>query len=276
VSFADRSGSLAALTISLALHVAGAIWFGLRPPMFKPRRPQAPVEVMLVPARPPPPVAAPSGGGGPPEEEPQARVVRTPPPDRSSRPPARRRAPRLAAPPAAPPPPAPAPALPQAREVDPGPASAAVAAGEDPLAPQTLAPTDLGIGSGGTGGTGGGGGGSGGGSGGGVGSGIGAGSGLGGGVEVKPRELRRPSSTEMRALYPEEARRDGLQAKVRLQLLVDTSGRVADVRVVRPAGHGFDEAAVALARRFLFEPGRRDGRPAALWITLTYSFEIEG
>jgi protein TonB len=95
-------------------------------------------------------------------------------------------------------------------------------------------------------------------------------------VEVKPRELRRPSLAEMRALYPEAARRDGVQAKVRLQLLVDTAGRVADVRVVRPAGRGFDEAAVSLARRFLFEPGKRDGRPAAMWITLTYSFEIEG
>ena len=92
---------------------------------------------------------------------------------------------------------------------------------------------------------------------------------------MKPRELRRPSLAEMRALYPDRARRFGLEARVRLQLLVDTSGRVADVRVVRPAGDGFDEAASELARRFFFEPGRRDGRPAAMWITLTYSFKIE-
>jgi protein TonB len=80
----------------------------------------------------------------------------------------------------------------------------------------------------------------------------------------------------MRALYPEGPRREGVAAKVRLQLLVDTRGRVAEVRVVRPAGQGFDEAAVTLARRFVFEPGRRDGRPAAMWITLTYTFEVEG
>ncbi|HET7755311.1 MAG TPA: energy transducer TonB [Anaeromyxobacteraceae bacterium] len=163
----------------------------------------------------------------------------------------------------------PAPALPQARVVDAGPASAVP--DDEPLAPAAVGASDLGIGTGG-GGTGG----SGGGTGGGIGPGTGPGIGPGRGGEVKPRELRRPSLAEMRALYPDEARRDGLQAKVRLQLLVDTSGRVSDVRIVRPAGHGFDEAAAALARRFLFEPGRRDGRPAAMWITLTYSFEIEG
>jgi protein TonB len=268
VSFADRSGSLAAFSISLALHLAVAIWFGLRPPMFKPVRPQPPIEVMLVPARPLP--AAEAGGGGRTEEQ----LVRAPPPDIAPRP-ARPRTPRPAAPRAAPPPaPAPmAPVLPQAREVDPAPASeAASVADDEALAPAVAGAPDLGIGTGGLGGSGGG-------TGGGVGSGTGTGTGPGPGrgvVEVKPRELRRPSYAEMRRLYPEEARRDGRQAKIRLQLLVDTSGRVADVRVVRAAGYGFDEAAVALARRFLFEPGRRDGRPAAMWITLTYSFVIEG
>lgn len=160
--------------------------------------------------------------------------------------------------------------LPQARAVEPGAAEpSAPAAAEDLTAGVIGGTADLGIGRDG-------GAGSGGGSGGGIGSGTGEGAGPGRGVDVKPREVRRPSYAEMRALYPEQARRDGLQAKVRLQLLVDASGRVADVRVVRPAGNGFDEAATALARRFLFEPGRRDGRPTPMWITLTYSFEIEG
>jgi protein TonB len=265
VSSTDRAGTLAAVAFSLAVHVAGGIWFATRPPMFRTTRPQAPIEVALVPARPLPPVAEPDGGGAPEEARPAP-----PRPDEMSRP-ARPAPPGRPRPVRTPPPEA---ALPQARVVDAGPAAATLPAGEvvEP-APGALAAADLGIGAGGMNGGAGGRGGSGRGTGSGDGDG---GDGAGAGAIVKPRELRRPSLAEMRALYPEQARRDGLQAKVRLQLLVDAAGRVADVRVVRAAGHGFDEAATALARRFVFEPGRRDGRPAAMWITLTYSFEIEG
>lgn len=262
MSLAERS--IPAVAISLALHVAGAVWLALRPPMFRVARSQAPIEVALVPATPlPPPVE--EGGGGGPKEPPRGTMPQPPRPERP------RRTASSRAPAGAPrPSPAPSPVLPQARAVEPGAAEPSAPAIEEDLTAGVVGgAADLGIGQGG-------GAGSGGGSGGGIGSGTGEGVGPGRGVDVKPRELRRPSYAEMRALYPEQARRDGLQAKVRLQLLVDASGRVADVRVVRPAGNGFDEAATALARRFLFEPGRRDGRPAPMWITLTYSFEIEG
>ena len=57
--------------------------------------------------------------------------------------------------------------------------------------------------------------------------------------------------------YPPEAEKLGLEANVILQLDIDKEGKVTKATVTEPAGHGFDEAAVQAAQKFLFEPARR-------------------
>jgi len=54
--------------------------------------------------------------------------------------------------------------------------------------------------------------------------------------------------------YPEQARRNNLEATVTLEADIDAQGRVVDVRVVKPAGFGFDEAAAAYVRGSVFSP----------------------
>ena len=65
------------------------------------------------------------------------------------------------------------------------------------------------------------------------------------------------------ATYPAQALAERREGSVGLELDLDAAGRVVDVRVVAPAGHGFDEAAMAAARSFFFEPARRRGVPVA-------------
>jgi protein TonB len=95
-------------------------------------------------------------------------------------------------------------------------------------------------------------------------------------VERAPRAVRQPTAADLRALYPEQARREGQEADVRLELLVDATGRVAQVKLVRGAGDGFDEAAARAAGGIEFEPARRGGRPVAVWIPWTLKFRLEG
>ena len=89
-----------------------------------------------------------------------------------------------------------------------------------------------------------------------------------------PRLLSPPSPEEIRALYPEAARQAGLEGDVALRVLVGASGEVLEVRVLRPAGNGFDEAAVRGVKRFRFEPGQQGGRAVATWIPWTYKFRL--
>jgi TonB family protein len=76
------------------------------------------------------------------------------------------------------------------------------------------------------------------------------------------------------ATYPEEAKKQGLQADVVLRLTIDETGKVSEAEVVEPAGSGFDEAAQAAALQFHFEPATRDGTPIKVRIKYKYSFTL--
>ncbi len=66
------------------------------------------------------------------------------------------------------------------------------------------------------------------------------------------------------------------EAEVVLSIDVDETGKVGAVEVVKPAGgeggEALDQAAVAAARQFIFEPGEADGHPVPVRITYSYRF----
>ncbi len=82
-------------------------------------------------------------------------------------------------------------------------------------------------------------------------------------------------SREVRATYPEAARRAGIEGQVVIRLRVNDKGDVIDARVVETAGHGFDEAALAAVRQFKFQPGTMDGTAVMTDITYTYTFLLD-
>ena len=88
--------------------------------------------------------------------------------------------------------------------------------------------------------------------------------------DVTPPSLK----VHAEAAYPEEALRDRLETTVTMELDVDAAGKVTGARVVSPAGHGFDEAAVAAAQKFAFEPARRGGAPIASTVQFAYEFHL--
>ncbi|WP_438019617.1 TonB-dependent receptor [Sorangium sp. So ce315] len=108
--------------------------------------------------------------------------------------------------------------------------------------------------------------------------------GAGGALVTPPAAPAAPAGqpTPPRALnytppeYPPEAEAQGLEGAVTLQLDIDRNGRVKQAVVVESAGHGFDEAAVAAARKLEFDPARRaDGTPAAARILYRYTFTLK-
>ena len=75
------------------------------------------------------------------------------------------------------------------------------------------------------------------------------------------------------AVYPEAAKAAGRGGAVELELTLDAQGQVTGARVVTPAGEGFDEAALAAAKGFRFEPARKGEEPIAARILYRYVFE---
>ena len=76
--------------------------------------------------------------------------------------------------------------------------------------------------------------------------------------------------------YPESSRRRGEEGVVRVELSVDSTGRVADVRVLESSGFSaLDTAAVQTVREWRFRPAKRAGLPVAGSITTAVHFRLE-
>ncbi|HEY6878694.1 MAG TPA: TonB-dependent receptor [Polyangiales bacterium] len=76
--------------------------------------------------------------------------------------------------------------------------------------------------------------------------------------------------------YPEAARALKLEAEVLLLLTIGEDGFVEEVAEIgEPAGLGFDELAIAAARRFVFDPATRGGVPIRARIQYRYAFTYQ-
>lgn len=74
--------------------------------------------------------------------------------------------------------------------------------------------------------------------------------------------------------YPAAARGQGLDIDVRLDLLVDERGKVIEavVREGDTSGLGFNETALAAARRLSFQPATRGNEPVKMWTEMIFQF----
>ncbi len=91
------------------------------------------------------------------------------------------------------------------------------------------------------------------------------------GVMTKPPRLIQALAPE----YPPAALEAGKEAKVKVRIRIDAAGTVSAVDVLEPVGDGFDEAAVAAALQYVFEPAEYDGKPAPIAVETTINFVIE-
>jgi protein TonB len=88
-------------------------------------------------------------------------------------------------------------------------------------------------------------------------------------IAEQPKKL-----SEVKAAYPPEAQRMGLEGVVVAKLYIDEKGDVRRVTVVEKAGHGFDELARDALKKFKFSPARTgDGKAVPTNIIFKYHFE---
>ncbi len=96
-----------------------------------------------------------------------------------------------------------------------------------------------------------------------------------GSAYAQPAPTPPAITTYVQAEYPQAARQAGREAAVDLEIVIGTDGLVRDARVVTPVGDGFDDAALAAVRQFVFTPATKDGQPVAARIQYRYTFKLE-
>lgn len=76
--------------------------------------------------------------------------------------------------------------------------------------------------------------------------------------------------------YPYRARRLNLNGEVDVKFLVDTTGRVSRISILRATPSGlFDDSVLRSLAAWRFTPGKVKGQPVNTWVTTTISFRID-
>jgi len=89
------------------------------------------------------------------------------------------------------------------------------------------------------------------------------------------RAARPKGGYQVRPVYPESARRAGIQGTTLLRIHIEADGHVSDVSVQRSAGHqSLDEAAAEAVRRWRFEPAVNSTGPVSMWAVVPVEFRI--
>ncbi len=65
-----------------------------------------------------------------------------------------------------------------------------------------------------------------------------------------------------------------IEGPVKLRLTISDTGKVTKVEVLEGLGYGLDEAAVAAAKQFVFEPAEINGAPSSVVLTFTINFSL--
>jgi TonB family protein len=104
-------------------------------------------------------------------------------------------------------------------------------------------------------------------------------------VPAAPTVRSHPAETATRALpaeilskptpiYTQEARSLRIEGEVLLEVVLEASGSLRVVRVMRGLGHGLDDNAVKAAEQIHFKPATRDGQPADSTVVLHIIFQL--
>jgi TonB family protein len=75
-------------------------------------------------------------------------------------------------------------------------------------------------------------------------------------------------------IYTQEAKNLRIEGEVQLEVVLEASGSLRVLRVVRGLGHGLDDNAVKAAQQIHFKPAMRDGQPADSTVVLHIVFQL--
>lgn len=95
-------------------------------------------------------------------------------------------------------------------------------------------------------------------------------------ADVQPELIGGMEALANAIVYPEDARRAGIEGRVIVQFVVDERGAVTQEVVIRSPNELLSEAALAAIRQQRFVPGLQRGRPVKVRFALPVTFRLTG
>lgn len=93
-------------------------------------------------------------------------------------------------------------------------------------------------------------------------------------VENFPEPIGGMAAIQAKIIYPEIARRAGIQGTVYVEVFIDERGGVVKANVKQGIGAGCDEAAITAVRQTRFRPGTQQGKPVKVRLAIPIRFRL--
>ena len=94
-------------------------------------------------------------------------------------------------------------------------------------------------------------------------------------VEEMPEPIGGIKGIQEKIVYPEIAKRAGVEGKVYILAFVDETGKVTKAQVLKGIGAGCDEAALKAVEETKFKPGKQRGKPVKVQVSIPIVFKLQ-
>ncbi len=94
-------------------------------------------------------------------------------------------------------------------------------------------------------------------------------------VEEMPAPIGGILGIQKKIVYPEIAKRAGVEGKVYVLAFVDESGSVTKAQIIKGIGAGCDEAALDAVKKTKFTPGKQRGKPVKVQVSIPILFKLQ-
>ncbi|MEX0601889.1 MAG: energy transducer TonB, partial [Bacteroidota bacterium] len=94
-------------------------------------------------------------------------------------------------------------------------------------------------------------------------------------VEDLPEPVGGLAAIQRAVVYPEIAKRAGVEGTVYVEAFVDENGTVTRTSVVRGIGAGCDEAAMTAVQKTKFKPGKQRGKAVKVRMSIPIRFRLQ-
>jgi TonB family protein len=93
-------------------------------------------------------------------------------------------------------------------------------------------------------------------------------------VEVMPEPIGGYETIQKKLIYPKEAKENGIQGTVEIEVMIDEFGEVTSADVKKGIGYGCDESARIAVYYTKFKPGLQRGKPVKVQTVIPVEFKL--
>lgn len=94
-------------------------------------------------------------------------------------------------------------------------------------------------------------------------------------VEEMPEPIGGIQAIQSKIVYPEIAKRAGVEGRVYILAFVDEIGTVTKAEVIKGIGAGCDEAALDAVKKTKFKPGKQRGKAVRVQVSIPVVFRLQ-